>query len=264
MRISDITDALEHVAPLSLQENYDNSGYQVGIKSNEATAALFCIDVTEAVVDEAISLGANLIVSHHPLLFNGLKSITGKDYIERVVIKAIKADIAIYAAHTNMDNARHGVNYKIAEKLGLIHLEPLAPLDNDNSIEQQHGSGVVGTLPSPMSEQEFLIHVKAKFEVPSIKFSPSNGKLIERIALCGGSGSFLTSCAIAKKADAFITGEIKYHDYFAFENQILMIEAGHYETEQFTKEIFYEIITKKFPTFVTYYTEIETNPINYL
>lgn len=261
LRIADIVDALEYVAPLSLQESYDNAGLQVGNGGAIVTGALLCIDVTEAVVDEAIELGANLIISHHPLLFKGLKAITGSTYVERVVVKAIQAGVAIYSAHTNMDNALGGVNYKIAQLLQLTQVTPLVPIHGGIS---GHGSGVVGTLAEPMDELPFLQQLKEVFRIPTIKHTALLGKPVTKVAICGGAGASLAADALACGADLFITGECRYHDYFDYDKRLLLVEAGHYETEQYTKELFCEIITKKFPTFVPYYTKIETNPINYL
>lgn len=364
MKTGDIIQTIEKIAPLALQEDYDNAGWQVGDKNAEATGVLLCIDVTEEVIDEAVTLNANLIISHHPLLFKGIKSLTGKNYIERTIIKAIRHNISIYASHTNLDNAWLGVNFKMAEKLGLTNLSILMPqngkllklvtyvpvshadavrnslfsvgcgnigdydLCSYNSsgfgtfragedthpycgeigrihqeeeirietvlpeylkqtviqsllkahpyeepaydfvrIENQSiksGSGVVGELLCPMDEIDFLQRTKTVFHAGCIKYSNLRNRRIRRVALCGGAGAFLIPQAIASDADVFITGEIKYHDYFGYDEHILLAEVGHYETEQYTKDIFCDIITKKFPTFAVHYTKVETNPINYL
>lgn len=362
--VGDIIQVLETVAPLALQESYDNAGLLTGSRDMEAHAALMCIDITEEVIDDAISQGANLVISHHPLVFRPLKSFTGKDYIERTLIKAIKNDIAIYACHTNMDNAWNGVNFKMAEMLGLFNLSILSPLPQQllklvtyvpsshaDSVRQalfeagagtigdydacsynsegfgtfragenahpycgeiselhqepemriemvlprhlrawvvrtllqvhpyeepafdliaieneweQAGAGVVGELLCPMDEMDFLQRLKSVFKAGCVKYSSLTGKKIRQVALCGGSGSFLIPKAVAMGVDAFVTGEIKYHEFFGNDDSILLAEIGHYESEQYTKDIFCEIITKKFPTFACYYTKVETNPINYL
>lgn len=362
--VGDIIQVLETVAPLALQESYDNAGLLTGSRDMEAHAALVCIDITEEVIDDAISQGANLVISHHPLVFRPLKSFTGKDYIERTLIKAIKNDIAIYACHTNMDNAWNGVNFKMAEMLGLFNLSILSPLPQQllklvtyvpsshaDSVRQalfeagagtigdydacsynsegfgtfragesthpycgeigelhqepelriemvlprhlrarvvrtllqvhpyeepafdliaieneweQAGAGVVGELLCPMDEMDFLQRLKSVFKAGCVKYSSLTGKKIRQVALCGGSGSFLIPKAVAMGVDAFVTGEIKYHEFFGNDDSILLAEIGHYESEQYTKDIFCEIITKKFPTFACYYTKVETNPINYL
>lgn len=364
MKIKEIVSALERFAPLPLQDGFDNAGLQIGLTDAEATGALLCLDVTEAVLDEAIALGYNLVIAHHPLMFKGCKSITGKDYVERCILKAIKNDIVVYAMHTNLDNARNGVNFKIAEKIGLKNLRVLAPKENSllklvtfvpvaeadkvrralfatgcgnignydscsyNSegegtfranaearpfcgeigelhrepevrIEtilpvykereavkallnahpyeepafdlyplkndwKQMGAGLVGELEEPETELEFLKRIKRIFEVECLRHNKLSGREIEKVALCGGAGAFLLSEAIRSGADVFITGEIKYHDYFGHEEEILMAEIGHYESEQYTKEIFYSIIRDLFPNFALQLSKINTNPIKYL
>ena len=364
MRIKDLIQTIEQLAPVSLQENYDNSGIQVGDINREATGALLAIDVTEDVVDEAISLGCNLIISHHPIAFKPFKSLTGKSYVERCIIKAIKNDIVIYAAHTNLDNAQGGVNFKLAEILELENVKILQPMNDsllkfvttvpENHAESvrnamfnagaghignydscsynilgegtfragnntnpyvgekdvlhyekevrietvvplmrkdevlrallavhpyeepvydlyridndwpRHGSGIVGVLPEPMPEQEFLYLLKDIFNLPTISHSKIQGKEIRDVAVCGGSGSFLFSKAIAYGADAFVTGEAKYNDYYDVEDKILLAVVGHYESEICTKEIFYEIISEKFPTFALHKSAFDSNPVKYL
>ena len=364
MKIKEIIRALEMFAPLPLQEGFDNAGLQIGLTDAEATGALLCLDVTEAVVDEAVMLGYNLIVSHHPLLFKGCKSITGKDYVERCIIKALKNEIVIYSMHTNMDNAPMGVNFKIADKIGLqdvrvldpkeqallklvtfvptdhaaavrealfaagcgcigrydacsynlqgegtfragqgthpycgkegeLHTEPEVRIetilpafrqaDVRRALQAAHpyeepaydfyplsnrweqvGSGVVGTLKEPETETDFLKRIKKLFEVGCVKHSRLNGRLIRTVALCGGAGAFLLPKAVQAQADVFITGEVKYHDYFTFEHSILVAEIGHYESEQYTKEIFYTILREAFPTLEVSMTRVNTNPVKYL
>ncbi len=261
MKIKEIVSALERFAPLPLQDGFDNAGLQIGLTEAEATGALLCLDVTEAVVDEAITLGYNLIVSHHPLIFKGFKSITGKDYVERCIIKAIQNGIAIYSAHTNLDNAQGGVNFKIAQKIGLKEVEVLEP---KAGMEVVAGAGVIGELPEPETETDFLKRIKKLFEVGCVKHNKMTGRLIRKVALCGGSGAFLLPKAVAEGADVFITGEVKYHDYFYYENDILIAEIGHYESEQYTKEIFYSIIREMFPSLEVEMTRVNTNPIKYL
>lgn len=364
MKIKEIIHALEMFAPLPLQDGFDNAGLQVGLTDAEATGALLCLDVTEAVVDEAITMGLNLIVSHHPLLFKGCKSITGKDYIERCIIKALKNDIVIYAMHTNLDNAMQGVSFKMAEKIGLqqvrildpkeqlllklvtfvptrqaetvrealfaagcgyigdydacsynveglgtfragtgthpfcgmvgerhveaeTRIETILPAFRRTAVEkalkeahpyeepaydiypvdntwQQVGAGVVGELAAPETETEFLKRIKKTFEVGCVKHSRMSGRLIQTVALCGGAGAFLLPKAVGVRADVFITGEVKYHDYFSYENDILVAEIGHYESEQYTKEIIYSIIREAFPALEVSMTRVNTNPIKYL
>lgn len=364
MKIKEIVSALDRFAPLPLQDGFDNAGLQIGLTEAEATGALLCLDVTEAVLDEAIALGCNLVISHHPLIFKGYKSITGKDYVERCILKAIRNDMVLYAAHTNLDNAKGGVNYKIAEKIGLKHLQVLEPKRNSllklvtfvpteqaervrkalfaagcgniggydscsynlkgegtfragenthpfcGSIGELHreeevrietilpsykkgevvrallsahpyeepafdlyplenewtqaGAGIVGELETPETELEFLKRIKKIFEVECVKHNRLTGREIQKVALCGGAGAFLIPQAIRSGADFFITGEIKYHDYFVHEDEILLAEIGHYESEQYTKEIFYSIIRDLFPNFALHLSKINTNPIKYL
>ncbi len=363
MQIKDIIEILESFAPLVLQEAYDNSGLIIGNPESPVRAALLCIDVTEEVIEEAKSLDANLIIAHHPLIFSGLKKINGKDMVQRCVIQAVKHDIAIYAAHTNMDNVIDGVNGKIADKIGLINRRVLqnAPSNlvklitfvpklhvqrvreaifavgggnignydacsfnaegygsfrpNDEAkpfVGELHkihyedetkieiilptylqakalaallaahpyeepaydiipllnahpriGAGLIGELQNPENEKAFLQKVKTLFGGNPIKHTAFLNKEIKKVALCGGSGSFLLDKAIAAGADIFISGDIKYHDYFKAEQQIIIADVGHYESEQFTKEVFYELIQKKLPTFALHISKINTNPIFY-
>ena len=364
MKIKEIVSALERFAPLPLQDGFDNAGLQIGLTDAEATGALLCLDVTEAVLDEAIGLGYNLVIAHHPLLFKGCKSITGRDYVARCILKAIKNDIVIYAAHTNMDNAWGGVNFKIAEKLGLKNVRVLEPKEEalvklvtyvpvaqaeevrnvlfaagcgcigrydscsynvegsgtfraqegthpycgavgelhteaEVRIEtivpayrkaeavrallkvhpyeepafdlyplqntwQQAGAGVIGELEKPETELEFLKRVKKTFEVECLRHNKLMGREIQTVALCGGAGAFLLPLAIRQRADVFLTGEIKYHEFFGHEGEILLAETGHYESEQYTKEIFYTIIRDLFPSLDVQQTRVNTNPIKYM
>ena len=278
MKIKEIIDALEIFAPLPLQDGFDNAGLQVGLTDVEATGALLCLDVTEEVVEEAINQGINLIISHHPLMFRGYKSITGKDYTERCIMTAIKNEMAIYSMHTNLDNAPNGVNYKIAEKIGLKNVTVLDPKEymqqedgckNDTGDRKMPewltaGAGAIGELEEPMTETEFLKHVKKTFETGCVKHTKLTGRLITKVAICGGAGAFLMEKAVKQHADAFVTGEIKYHDYFYYEDKILAAEIGHYESEQYTKEIIQDLLNRKFPSLRTELTRINTNPIKYL
>ena len=364
MKVKHITDTIEEQAPLVYQESYDNCGLQVGNPQAEVTGILLSLDVTEAIVDEAIARGCNMIVAHHPLIFSGLKQISGRNYVEKVVIKAIKHDINIYAAHTNLDNMAHGVNAKIAEKLGLQdikilvpkagivsklytyapidsaakvrdalfaagagsigrysecsfnttgtgsfrpqqgtnptigqpggpreevaevkievivekHLEravlaalfsnhpyeevayELIPLPNPN---QQIGAGMIGTLPAPVEASEFLSRVKRQMKADCIKHTALTGRLIQKVAVCGGSGSFLLADAIKQNADIFITADYKYHQFFDAEGRIIIADIGHYESEQYTPEIFEAILKKKFPNFAILLSNLITNPVKY-
>ncbi|KAA5536574.1 Nif3-like dinuclear metal center hexameric protein [Taibaiella lutea] len=364
MQIRDILFEIERFAPLTYQEGYDNCGVQVGDVNNNATGAILSLDVTEAVVDEAIAVGFNLIIAHHPVIFSGLKSLTGKNYVERVILKAIKNDITIYAAHTNLDNVQMGVNKRIADKLLLKQTHILAPVshklyklftyvpaanaaalqqalfqvglgqigaysecsfgtigtgtfkasENANptighaggareevteiklevlvpehlksvaisSLKENHpyeevayeliaienenqtiGAGMIGELEQPMNVGDFLRYLKEKMQTACIRHTVPHTKIIQKVAVCGGAGSFLLKQAIAAKADIFITGDYKYHQFFDAENRIIIADIGHYESEQFTIEIFSELLKEKFPNFATLFTKTNTNPVNY-
>ena len=259
MKIAEVTRLIEEMAPLGLQEGWDNCGLQVGDANAEATGALLCLDVTEAILDEAIAKGLNLIVTHHPLIFKGLKSITGKNHIERIVMRAIKNDIAIYSAHTNMDSAWGGVSHLIAKKIGLVDVEVLCP-----QAEQNAGLGVVGNLPSEEDALSFLSRVKEIFGVGAVRYAGDASRAVRRVAICGGAGVEFVNNAISSGADVYLTGDVKYHEFQGVTERILIADIGHYESEYFTKEIFNEIITKKIPNFAVQYAELEKNPINYL
>ncbi|MCF8370863.1 MAG: Nif3-like dinuclear metal center hexameric protein [Bacteroidales bacterium] len=364
MTVQEICKTIEDIAPLAYQESYDNAGLLVGDPKMEVTGGLISIDVTEEVVEEAIQKKCNLIVAHHPIIFGGVKRLTGRNYVERTVIKAIQNNIAIYAAHTNLDNVTGGVNSKIAEKLGLENCRILMPLNDElrklvvfvpvdhaekvrsaicdagagkignydhcsynatgqgtfragegsdpfvgepgkihfeeeirietifpkvrqgavvQAMIQAHpyeevahdiypienkyalaGGGMIGTLPVPVSETDFLNTLKSVFGTGCIKHTNLLQKKIKKVALCGGSGSFMLKKAIAAKADVFVSGDFKYHEYFDAEGKILIADIGHYESEQFTKDVFYEILMKKFPKFALCLSGVETNPVNYL
>ena len=261
MKIKQVLSALERFAPLPLQESWDNAGLQLGLTEVEVSGALLCLDVNEQIVDEAVAKGCNLIVSHHPLLFRGLKQISGADYVQRSVIKAIKHDIVIVSMHTNMDNALDGVNWKIAERLGLTDCKFFAQKTVDG-IEA--GSGVVGNLPLQMDARAFIELVKKQFGVQCAQCNELLQRPISKVAICGGAGDFLLSDAIGEGADAFITGEMHYHQYFGFEQQIQICVIGHYQSEQYTAEIFRDIIQKDCPGVKTFIAETNTNPIVYI
>ncbi len=363
MKLIDILNSFEAFAPFSLQENYDNSGIQLGSPLREVNKGLICTDVTESIVDEAARNGCDVIISHHPLIFSGLKSITGSNYVERTLLSAIKNDIAIISVHTNLDAAWQGVNFKLASKLGLentnvldprggllkklvtfcpeshaekvreaifragagkigeydscsfnadgygsfragskanpfvgkigevhlekeIRIETVFPIWIQNqvvaamksahpyeevaydiySIENKFdkvGMGVVGYLNDPVSEIDFLRLVKNKTGIGFLKHSEFTGKMVKKVAICGGSGSFLRNKAVGAGADAFITADTKYHDFFDVQQKLLMVDAGHYETEQFTSEILYDILSEKFTNFALLISGLSTNPVRY-
>jgi dinuclear metal center YbgI/SA1388 family protein len=364
MKIKDIINAIESFAPLQYQESYDNAGLLFGHPGWELTNALLTLDATEEVIDEAIARNCNLVVAHHPIVFGGLKKITGSNYVERVAIKAIKHDIAVYAAHTNLDNVRNGVCGMMAQRLGLEQCRVLAPkkdllkklytfvphadaekvrsalfaagaghIGNYNECSfnaegngtfkagagtdpyvgqqgqrhtepetklevifpmnlegriiqalldshpyeevaydivrlenayQQAGSGLIGALPQPMEETAFLQLVKERFQTGCVRYTPLRGKPVKQVALCGGAGSFLLKKAMAAGADAYISADFKYHEFFDADNQVIIADVGHFESEQFTVDLFYNILTEKFRNFAPLKSAIRTNPVNYL
>ena len=261
VKIKEVLSALERFAPLPLQESWDNAGLQLGLTETEVSGALLCLDVNERIVDEAMAKDCNLIVSHHPLLFRGLKTISDLTDVQRTVMRAIKQGIAVVSMHTNMDNARGGVNFKIAQKLGLQNVAFFAQKQVDG-IEA--GSGVVGELPEAMAADDFIIGVKNAFGVECAMCNELLRRPIKRVAICGGAGDFLLDEAIKNQADAFITGEMHYHQYFGYEQQIQICVIGHYQSEQYTAEIFEEIIQKECPGVKTCIAETCTNPILYI
>ena len=363
MKIQDITSFLETIAPASLQESYDNAGLLTGNPGWDCTGIVTSLDVTEAVVLEAIEKKCNLIVAHHPIIFSGLKKITGKNYVEKTIIAAIKNDIAIYAIHTNLDNVLTGVNGRMADQLGLIHRQILQPkkgvlkklvtfvpveqaeevrnalfvagaghvgnysecsfsVTGEGSFKgeigtdpfvgkpgQRHtekelklemifeawvenklittlkaahpyeevaydiflldnqyegiGSGLTGELPEAVTEQEFMQQLKKAFGLTVIKHTPLRGKPVKKIALCGGAGSFLIEAAIAAGAQVFITGDVKYHEFFDANGRLVITDIGHFESEQFTIDLLFDILREKFPNFAVLKTGVKTNPVNY-
>ena len=253
--------ALERFAPLPLQESWDNAGLQVGLTETEVSGALLCLDVNERIIDEAIAKGCNLIVSHHPLLFRGLKTISDLTDVQRTVRKALKSDICVVSMHTNMDNAKGGVNFRIAQKLSLQNVAFFAPKSVDG-IEA--GSGVIGELPESQAADDFVLMVKKAFGVECAMCNELLRRPIQKVAICGGAGDFLLDDALKAGADAFITGEMHYHQYFGYEQQIQICVIGHYQSEQFTAEVFQEIIQKECPGVKTCIAETCTNPILYI
>lgn len=364
MIIRDIIQVLEAFAPLPYQESYDNAGLLFGHAGMEVKGVLLTLDATEAVLDEAIEKGCNLVIAHHPIVFGGLKKINGSSYVERVVIKAIKHDIAVYAAHTNLDNVRGGVSAMMAAQLGLEQTSVLAPkkellrklftfvpaadaekvrtglfkagagqigkygecsfshdgtgtfkgaadtdpyvgkpgerhLEAETKIEvifpapmeaqvvrallehhpyeevaydivqlenayQEVGSGLIGSLPEAMDEMDFLRMVKERFRTGCVRYTPLRGKPVKKVAVCGGAGSFLLKKARSAGADAYVSADFKYHEFFDAENQLIIADVGHFESEQFAVELFYHILTENFRNFAPLKSTINTNPVNYL
>ena len=261
VKIKEVLSALEEFAPLPLQESWDNAGLQVGLTEAEVSGALLCLDVTERIVDEAVSRGCNLIVSHHPLLFRGLKQISDLTDVQRTVMKAIRNGVCVVSMHTNMDNARGGVNFQIAKKL---ELTDVAFLSSRSVGDVECGSGVVGTLQAPMAADDFVLKVKRAFGVECAMCNELLRRPVSKVAICGGAGDFLLDAAVAAGADAFITGEMHYHQYFGYEQRIQICVIGHYQSEQYTTEIFREVIGHRCLDVRTETAETNTNPILYI
>lgn len=261
LRIQDIWAELALRLPLHLQESYDNSGLQVGDSDHPATGVLCCVDITEAVLEEALAKGCNMVIAHHPLLFKGLKCISTQTYIQRCASFALRHDLVIYAAHTNADNAPQGLNYLLAEDLGLQEVQALEPRYPDDPLT---GSGVVGDLPAPVSLEEWLREQERYFQTQQLRYSRTTKREIRRVALCGGAGAFLWPRAKAFGADVLLTGEAKYNDYFDCEGAPVLVTVGHYESERIATRLFAGIISEKFPTFAVYQSELDSNPIKAL
>ena len=241
MVLKQIIDIIESVAPRRQQEAWDNSGLQVGDVSREIHSVLLAVDVSEAVVAEAIREGCDLILSHHPLLFHGLKHLTGSTPQERCVAEAIRHDIAIYSSHTSMDKALRGVSGRMAEMLGLQDLRILVP----SADNPQTGLGVIGTLPQPMLWSGWLKHVQQVFGAGYVRYTASPKPTISRVALCGGAGAEFIPEAIAAGADTYLSADIKYHDMQAAAGQIMAVDIDHWTSEHFTRDIFAELLQGK-------------------
>ena len=267
MLIIEVIKALEDFAPVSNQEPYDNSGLIVGNPNWQCSGILCTLDSTEDVILEAKAAGCNLVIAHHPIIFGGLKQINGKNYVEKTVIAAIKNDIAIYAIHTNLDNIKEGVCNTMADQLGLVNKKLLLPKSNPSSLNssdnQSVGSGLIAELPEPMEEHGFLQMLQTSFNVTMIRHTPFLGKPIQKVAVCGGAGSFLLKNALGAGADIFISSDFKYHEFFDAEGLILIADIGHWESEQFTIGLLIDILQAKFPTFAVLKSVIKTNPVNY-
>lgn len=258
MKIEDICTILERFAPPQYQEDYDNAGLTYGDKTAEVTGVLCSVDVTEEVIEEAIVRNCNMIVSHHPLIFRGLKSLTGTGRVERCLLKAIENHIALYACHTNLDKVKGGVSWKMAQKIGLEDVSFLAQDD----YAPERGLGVVGNLKETITKTEALQLVKRVFKCSDIRYVGKRNT-INRIALCGGSGSDLINAAREKDADMYVTSDCKYHELMDAADEMIVASIGHYESEQYTKEVLRDEIIKKIPNFAAYISERNINPIKH-
>ena len=261
-KIKEITDFLESIAPLHFQESYDNAGLIYGDEEAEISGVLISLDLTEEVLQEAIESDSNLVISHHPIIFRGIKKFTGH-YVDRIVAMAIKNDIAIYAIHTNLDNVLDdGVNGKIAEILGLEEtaiLQVKKELDENGRV----GSGIIGNLKEPLAPKDFLSYLKERMELRVLKHTALLDAEIKKVAICGGSGSFLLDAATKAQADVFITSDFKYHEFFDADGKIVVVDIGHYESERFTINLLYDLLKEKFRKFAPRCTKVNTNPVKY-
>ena len=262
MKIRDIVALIEEFAPLSLQESYDNSGLVVGRLDDEVKGVLLAVDVTEEVLDEAEREGCDLIITHHPIIFTPLKRFNSASYVERCVERAIRKGIALYAAHTNLDSAPHGMSWQLGSMIGLDAMSVLEPR-RDNA---DAGFGVVGTLARAEGVMAFMNRVKAIFEVGAVRYSdiPAEDMMVRRVAICTGSGRSLIDAAMAAEADVYITADLRYNDFMCGENRMILADIGHFESEFCAINILDMVISKKMCTFAVRKSERSRNPIHYL
>lgn len=257
MTVQDIASVIEEFAPLPLQEDYDNAGLQVGFRDRHVSAVMLCLDVTDEVLEEAIRRKCDMIVSHHPLIFRGLKNLTGADDTQRIAIRALEAGVAIYSAHTNLDSTWNGVSHEMAHMLGVTGIEVLSPRAGD----PRAGLGVIGDI-EPTPKLEFLRKVKEKFGVKALRYSTQSPALvIKRVALCGGSGASLIRDALSAGADLYVTGDVKYHDFTTYGLDMVIADIGHYESELCSMRIFSRIIRQQYPDLVVYFSDEQANPV---
>lgn len=258
--LADILSVLEAFAPLKYQESFDNCGLLIGDPAKEITGVLLCVDVTMQQIEDAKKAGANLIISHHPLIFKGIKRITQATESERIITAAIRNDISIYAGHTNFDSVAGGVSFKLGQKLGLLSMRTLSVSPHGEQV----GLGVIGQLQEQCDTIKFLQQVKATLGCKVVRYSEIRKQKVKKVALCGGAGGEFIPLAIAEGADVYLSADLRYHEFFTEYDQITVADFGHFETEQYIIEIFYEVISKNFPNFAVHYALAGSNPINYL
>ena len=263
MKISHVIEILENWAPPQYAEEYDNIGLIIGNPTNDITGILICLDSLEMTIREAKSLNCNLIVAHHPIIFKGLKKINGGNYVQRTVIDAIRNDIAIYAIHTNLDNIITGVNKKIADNLHLSHQSILSAKHTSPPTSETIGSGIMGLYSKPVKMEYFMRLLKQNMDLQVLKHTTLCKDQISKVAVCGGSGSFLIPSAIKEKADVFITSDLKYHEYFDADGQFVLIDIGHFESEKFTIDLIEEYLKQYLPPQLIHKTQCQTNPVQY-
>ncbi|MCQ2291548.1 MAG: Nif3-like dinuclear metal center hexameric protein [Bacteroidales bacterium] len=264
MKIKEVTQYLEERFPLRLQEDFDNCGVQCGDVEQDITGVLVCFEMTEKVIEEALSMNANLVISHHPLMLKrGICKIEPKDRVGRVICKALEHRMVLYSMHTNLDSAAGGGNDLFAEKLGLCETRVLVPTHHGD-LADKNGLGRIGSLPTEMSMPQFLKYVKEKMDLQVVRYRGNNDKPIRTVAVCGGGGSSFIEDALAAGADAYVSGDIKYHDFFRADEKMLIADIGHYEGEFFIKEIIYKVIKEKFSTFAASISKMDILEVMYL
>ena len=259
MKLIDIQYVLEDWSPISNAEDFDNVGLLVGNPSAIIKKALITLDTTQNILDEAINQNCNLIITFHPFLYKGDESLKSEEYVDEIIIKALKHNINIYAIHTNLDNNPKGVSFQIAKRLGLKNLEIMIKKDEKENI----GMGMIGDLEIEKTETDFLNFLKDKMEISNLRHSNLLGNNIKRIGVLGGSGSFGIEEALNKNIDCYVTADLKYHDFFKSNNKMLLVDIGHYESEKYTKELILNYLNKKIPKFACVIAKSRTNPVNY-
>ena len=259
MKLIEIQNVLENWSPLKNAEEFDNVGLIVGESNSIINKAIITLDTTEQIIDEAIDNGCNLIITFHPLMYKGNETLKSEHYVDKIIVKALKNNINIYAIHTNLDNNPMGVSFQISEKLGLKNREIMIKRQYDDDI----GMGMIGTLENKKTEKDFLNYLKDKMEISNLRYSDLLGKSIKKIGVLGGSGSFGIEEALNKNIDCYITADLKYHDFFKANNKLLLVDIGHYESEKYTKELILNYLNKKIPKFACIIAKSITNPVNY-
>ena len=264
MSIKEVLQHLERRFPLEWQEDFDNSGIQCGDKEQEITGALVCFEFSDEVIEEAVKLNDNLIVAHHPLIFgNGLKKITPDNRVGRMVCKAIEHKIVLYSMHTNVDSGIGGGNYAFAEKLRLRNCSVLDPKALEGEYNGLVGLGQVGELPEEMPVKDFVQYVKQCLGLQVVKYAGKIERPVKKVAVCGGSGSSLIRQALRSGADAYVTGDVRYHDFYTPDNQMLIVDVGHFEGEHFIKEILFAELKENFCKFAIHFSKMDKLDILY-
>lgn len=265
MKIKEVIQHLEKKFPLEWQEDFDNSGMQCGDKEQEITGALVCFEFSDQVIQEAIDLKANFVVAHHPLIFGGgLKKIEPNNRVGRMVCKAIENKLVLYSMHTNVDSGINGGNEAFAQKLHLQNAVVLNPKNPEADTKAQIGLGKIGNLPQPMTLEDFLPYLKKCLDISVVKYSGDLKRTINKVAVCGGGGGSLISSALRAGADVFVTGDIRYHDFFTPDNQMVIVDVGHYQGEHFIKELLYDELIENFSNFAIHFSKLDKLDILYI